>query len=557
MSTYNVNLHEAIYSLSDALDLVGVTHIHHGKRVAYMAAECGKHLGWSGPRLDDLFQAAILHDSGVSRTMVHAHLAQMAWENEAEHCRLGADLLATSPLLKHLSDTVLHHHTHWSVLKNLDLPPEVKLRANCIYMVDRVDVLALGYQLAGKDILLGKDEIRHKIFRSPRRLVLSGTGRCIHGYLNLGSVLVHVGERPCQQLPGNLAVAFSGTDHGVRRTAQPGACFLQHRRCQESFHQAAFRWRRQSGALSRQPVPDCREETCEMLELVGLLHDIGKLRVPDKLLDKPGMLNEEEIIIMRRHSFDTYSILKNIRGLERVSLWALQHHERMDGSGYPYQMKGADLSFEARIVAVADVFQALAQERPYRGPLEQQVIMALLKPEAAAGKLDMEVVAAVEANLAACWRVAVAPGYSPDCCLPARIGLRRELRQIDQRRRLPARLAVFGHDVGEDAAAHVELGGEAHETGLGGGNQVVQHAVGHILMEMPFVAESPDVQLQALQLHAFFVGDVIQDQGGEIRLAGLGAQAGEFRDFHVDVVVAPGLRVGESFQCLVGCVVIW
>src|SRR5512137_2993677 len=165
MSTYNVSLHEAIYSLSDALDLVGVTHIHHGKRVAYMAAECGKHLGWSGPRLDDLFQAAILHDSGVSRTMVHANLAQMAWENEAEHCKLGADLLATSPLLKHLSDTVLHHHTHWSVLRNLDLPPEVKLRANCIYMVDRVDVLALGYQLEGKDILLGKHEIRNKIFQ--------------------------------------------------------------------------------------------------------------------------------------------------------------------------------------------------------------------------------------------------------------------------------------------------------------------------------------------------------------------------------------------------------
>src|SRR5512146_386946 len=161
MSKYNINLHEAIYSLSDALDLVGVTHIHHGKRVAYIASECGKHLGWGSARLDDMFQAAILHDSGVSKTTVHAKLAQMEWEHEAEHCKVGAELLAGCPLLKHLASTVLHHHTHWSVLKDLDLPMEVKLQANCIYMADRVDVLTLSHMVTERDILLGKDEIRH------------------------------------------------------------------------------------------------------------------------------------------------------------------------------------------------------------------------------------------------------------------------------------------------------------------------------------------------------------------------------------------------------------
>ena len=408
MSTYNVNLHEAIYSLSDALDLVGVTHIHHGKRVAYMAAECGKHLGWNGPRLDDLFQAAILHDSGVSRTMVHAHLAEMAWENESEHCKLGADLLATSPLLKHLSDTVLHHHTHWSVLKEMDLPPEVKLRANCIYMADRVDVLALGYQLAGKYILQGKDEIRHKIFQ--RR----GDWFCPElvdafmdisdsealwftlerGHVNsyLATWLSHFPEQTMEfdELRSLVHVFSSIVDAKSPYTKQ--------------HSDGVANLARHIGSLFKLP-----EETCELLELVGLLHDIGKLRVPDELLDKPGELSEAETLIMRQHCFDTYSILKNIRGLERVSLWALQHHERMDGTGYPNHTRGVDLSFEARIVAVSDVFQALAQERPYRGPLEQRVIMTLLKVEAEAGKLDVEVVAEVEANLQECWRAAVDP----------------------------------------------------------------------------------------------------------------------------------------------------
>ena len=82
MSTFNINLHQAIYSLSNALDLVGVVEVHHGKRVAFMAAECGKMLGWNEGQLDYLFQAAILHDCGVSNTSVHAILSQFVWENE-------------------------------------------------------------------------------------------------------------------------------------------------------------------------------------------------------------------------------------------------------------------------------------------------------------------------------------------------------------------------------------------------------------------------------------------------------------------------------------------
>jgi HD-GYP domain-containing protein (c-di-GMP phosphodiesterase class II) len=384
LSTYNVNLHEAVYSLSDALDLVGVTHIHHGKRVAYMAAECGKHLGWSGPRLDELFQAAILHDSGVSRTMVHANLAQMAWENEKEHCKLGAELLASSPLLKHLSDTVLHHHTHWSELKDMDLPLEVKLRANCIYMVDRVDVLALGYQLEGKDILLGKNEIRQKIFQ--RR----GDWFCpelVDAFMEISNSDALWFTLVSDHVNGYLATWLSHYPEQtmefeeLRGLVRVFSCIVDAKSPFTKQHSdGVANLARYLGMLFQLP-----EETCEMLELVGLLHDIGKLRVPDKLLDKPGLLDEEELIIMRRHSFDTYSILKNIRGLERISLWALQHHERMDGTGYPNHLKGIDLSFEARIVAVADVFQALAQSRPYRGPLEQQVIITLLKLEAAGG----------------------------------------------------------------------------------------------------------------------------------------------------------------------------
>jgi HD-GYP domain-containing protein (c-di-GMP phosphodiesterase class II) len=155
--------------------------------------------------------------------------------------------------------------------------------------------------------------------------------------------------------------------------------------------------------------------TCDMLELAGLLHDLGMLRVPDKILDKPGELTESENFIVRRHSYDTYEILKNIKGFEDISKWAAQHHERIDGSGFPYRSHAKDLPIEARIIAVADVFQALAQKRPYRDKFPPNDIMRILKNQMQEGKLDKDVVLMVENNLTACWKLANNYLMQPRC----------------------------------------------------------------------------------------------------------------------------------------------
>ncbi len=414
MSLFQINLHEAIYSLSDALDLVGVTHIHHGKRVAFMAAEVGKFLQWPKAQLDDLFQAAILHDCGVSKTAVHAKLAQLEWELEGEHCQIGAALLGSCALLRPLAPLVRHHHTHWASLNDLDLSATHKLCANCIYMVDRVDILTLKYVTSGIDILLGKDEIRQQI--AQRR----GDWFCselVDAFMELSESEAFWFMLESDHVSGYVATWLAETTK--QDMAFEDLSSLMHIFSSIVDAKSAFTREHSDGVacLARYlgETLNESEESCDMLELAGLLHDIGKLRVPDELLEKPGPLTAVEKRTMSRHSFDTYNILCNIKGLEKVALWAAQHHERVNGTGYPYHNRAAGLSRQARIIAVADVFQALAQRRPYRDAMAPTDIMTTLQEQVNNGRLDAQVVACVSANLQSCWRAAmqVMPNTEP------------------------------------------------------------------------------------------------------------------------------------------------
>lgn len=405
MSSYKVNFHQAIYSLSDALDLVGVTHIHHGKRVAYIAAECGKQMGWSGQRLDDLFQAAILHDCGVSKTIIHSRLAQLEWENEHEHCEVGHSLLKQCPLLAKLADMVLHHHTHWSDLQNLALTDEFKLSANCIYLADRIDILTLQSLKDNSNILLGVAETCKQVFERKEDWFHP---ELVEAFLELASSEAFWFRLESEQVAGYAATWVGHQRDGhlsfadLRSLMHVFSVIVDAKSPFTQKHSdAVARLARFIGEKMGLPP-----RTCELLELAGLLHDLGKLRVPDNYLEKPGKLTAEEQAIVRRHSFDTFNILKNIKGLEEVAQWASQHHERIDGSGYPYHLRKTDLSLEARIIAVADVFQALEQRRPYRGPMSAEQIFAVITEEAQSGKLDGDVVACVKSNLDQCWEVA-------------------------------------------------------------------------------------------------------------------------------------------------------
>jgi HD-GYP domain-containing protein (c-di-GMP phosphodiesterase class II) len=150
------------------------------------------------------------------------------------------------------------------------------------------------------------------------------------------------------------------------------------------------------GALVRKVAKrlGARGERLRLLELAARLHDLGKLCVPDAILNKPGPLDGDEWALMRRHPEHGARLLAGVAGLERVAPFVRSHHERWDGRGYPDGLEQDDIPFGGRVIAACDAFEAMTSERPYRDALS--VDEALGELAAGAGtQFDPEVVGAV------------------------------------------------------------------------------------------------------------------------------------------------------------------
>ena len=114
----------------------------------------------------------------------------------------------------------------------------------------------------------------------------------------------------------------------------------------------------------------------EGLRVAGYLHDIGKIRIPSEILSKPGKLSPAEFQLVQGHAQASHDVLMDVEFPWPVAEVALQHHERMDGSGYPQGLKGEAILLEARIMAVADVIEAMSSHRPYRAGLGIETALA-------------------------------------------------------------------------------------------------------------------------------------------------------------------------------------
>lgn len=399
---FQINVRQLIHALSDTLDLVGIDEVNHGKRVAFMAAECGKAIGLDAKQLDMVHNASLLHDCGVSSSQVHRQLVtELDWSGSQTHCLRGEELLSRCHLFKELTKIIRYHHTHWEELPS-DLDTNVALISNLIYMVDRVD--ALIHQNSEIEILIARHTICNKIAK--HRYSFFNT-EIVDAFLEVAAkeyfwltletkhltrYLIDLEEIPDNQWIDRATLLEVATIFADIVDAKSTFTF------EHSLGVSRL-------AMFLGTLLGYDDDVIYMLEAAGLLHDLGKLNVPDEILDKPAPLTDNERAVIMRHSFESYQILRRIKGFDQIAQWAAFHHEGVSGKGYPFHNNSERLSTEAKLIAVADVFQALAQKRPYRDAMQPEKIMTIMIDMAKRGGLDQELVDLVAANLEQCWRL--------------------------------------------------------------------------------------------------------------------------------------------------------
>jgi putative nucleotidyltransferase with HDIG domain len=401
-----IDLRQLVMTIANTVDLVGVDDLLHGRRVGMLARELARQLGLDEKAQLLLYDTGLLHDCGVSSTRVHRRLVvDLEWAGAQEHCVRGEELLRDFAPLANLAPLIRYHHSRWEWLATQTLPPDVARFANLIFLADRIDVLAAPFH-ADQSTLAHAEQIRTRLAAERGRLfapelvdafLARSKGEAF--WLALQPDAVHQYQTEMESY-GDLRTV-SWTD--FKRCADIFARIIDAKSPYTEQHSRGV------SLLSRHLAAKMGfdEIACEKIEVAGLLHDIGKLQIPDEIIEGRAALTQHEFDIMKSHSYGTRQVLKRLHAIDEIARWASYHHETPDGHGYPFHIGGADLPLEARIINVADVFQALAQDRPYRRPLAPEQILAILKERALKGQADPAVVAAVEDDLANCHRVAL------------------------------------------------------------------------------------------------------------------------------------------------------
>ena len=385
-------------SLSIALDFVEKEILnvapYHGQRVASITNRLAKAMNFSDEETFALTHAALLHDCALNE---YFHDEQPNGKERAEerdmglHCKTGETIVSKLPFYHLIENAVLYHHEtadgNGAYGKKAS---ETPLTARLIHLADCLDV---NWNLS--------QEITPDKYKAICNWVKKETGTTFDKECSdLFFKVIDIDF--LNKLSGNSVVDYLHscipyTEAEISNEAMIGLCSIF---ADITDYKSHFTWRHSLGVAEKARTMaeyyKYSKEDCQKLYIAGALHDIGKLMISNNILEKPGKLSSDEYKEIQNHAMGSYRLLENIRGLEEINRIASLHHEKLDGTGYPFGYTAEQLNKNERLMACIDIYQALVEERPYKKGLEHNVAIGILNKMADEGQLDKQIIKEID-----------------------------------------------------------------------------------------------------------------------------------------------------------------
>lgn len=384
-----IKLSDIILSFSRALDFVNPVMMNHHIRVAIIAGEIARQYGMPNNEIANIFLASTLHDIGAFSLKDRLATLDFEIKDPQSHAERGYFLLKNTgfDLLSDVARIIRFHHLPWADGKGAYFEGEsVHVGSHIIHLADRIEVL-IDRQ---KYILNQGREISDMIKTKAGSMFMPDVVKAFEELSQKEYFWLDAASPEIDQIIYDRN-ALPDVELDIKELLKTGRLFshiIDYRSHFTAVHSAGVS---EVAALLAQ-MAGFSDMECQMMRVAGYLHDVGKLAVPTEILEKPANLSVEEFNIMKSHVYHSYRILEAVSWLEIINTWASFHHERMDGNGYPFHIKGNELPIGSRIMAVADVFTAITEDRPYRKGMSGKEALKIIEDMAKNNSLDKSIV---------------------------------------------------------------------------------------------------------------------------------------------------------------------
>ena len=371
-----ITLKEIVMVIQRTLDSMDDRLAGHGEKVAYIMYNLLKcHGGYSDEEILRLTTLTVFHDIGVYKVEERDHIVDIELQIPMNHSVYGYLFIKYFSPLSDLADIVLGHHLY---PKDFSDSAEVKIpkEALILNLADSIAVLQLHFNRIDPMWILNRSS--DELLEEHKELFKKACDEYdllekIEDDTYLSELYDFLGKR---ELSREEIISYI-------RMLNYTIDFRSEATILHTITVEEISWQ-----ISKMMGLD--DDQCTLIKIASMLHDIGKLSIPVNILEKQGRLTQEEFEVIKSHAIVGYNILSNM-GIDDIRDVATLHHEKLNGTGYPFGLKADQISKEARIVAVADVLSALIGKRSYKDGFSKDKVISILSNMVSNDEIDKDI----------------------------------------------------------------------------------------------------------------------------------------------------------------------